>query len=117
MSAHTDNERSEAAVDVPRLVRLYDWLRVEEHHGNMIACGGIFPAEEIKAGQRWQGSSGHTVTVDGVNEHSIYYSWIESGTTMTHNKEHFAFQCRYCLILPNIAGDTPEPRSGGGCVQ
>lgn len=89
-----------------RLVRLYNWLRVEEHHGKMIACGGIFPAEEIKAGQQWQGSSGHTVTVDRVNDHSVYYSWVERGTTMTHDKAHFAFQCRYCLILPNKSQTT-----------
>lgn len=90
------------AVDLPRLVRIYNWLRIEEHHGEMIACGGIFHAEEIKAGQRWQGSSGHTVTVDSVNAHSVYYSWVDRGTTVTHSKAHFAFQCRYCLILPNV---------------
>jgi hypothetical protein len=84
-----------------RLVGLYDWIRFEEHHGEIIACGGIFPADEIKEGQRWQGSSGHTVTVESVNDHSVYYSWVERGTKMTHNKSRFAFQCRYCLILPN----------------
>lgn len=89
------------SVDQRRLVRLYDWLRVEQHHGKTIACGGIFPAEEIKEGQRWQGSSGHAVTVESVNAHSVYYSWIERGTKMTQDKAHFAFQCRYCLILPS----------------
>jgi hypothetical protein len=109
METMTDIENKAApSVDVPRLVRLYDWLRVEQHHGKTIACGGIFPAEEIKEGQRWQGSSGHAVTVESVNAHSVYYSWIERGTKMTQDKAHFAFQCRYCLILPNVQSVPPE---------
>ena len=36
MSAHTDNERSEAAVDVPRLVRVWMADRVEA--GSCNAC-------------------------------------------------------------------------------
>jgi hypothetical protein len=82
-----------------RLAKLYDWLRMEWHNDQMIACGGIFPAYEIKAGQRWQGSSGHTVLVDKVDSFSVYYSWNEEGVKKTHKKSHFAFQCRYCLIL------------------
>jgi len=84
---------------LPRLAELYDWFRIEEQNGEMIACGGIFPADEIKAGQRWQGSSGHTVLVDKVDSYSVHYSWDESGIKKTHKKSHFAFQCRYCLIL------------------
>ncbi len=38
---------------IPRLAKLYDWFRLEEQNGEMIACGGIFPAYEIKAGQRF----------------------------------------------------------------
>ena len=94
---------------VDRFVRLYDWLRIEKQHGEMIACGGIFPAEEIKSGQRWQDSGGGAVTVESVNDHSVYYSWDERGTKKTHDKSHFAFQCRYCLILSNVGiggGDT-----------
>jgi hypothetical protein len=101
-AAETVQTTNVPAVDLPRLVRLYDWLRVEQHHGEVIACGGIFPSREIQEGQRWQGSSGHTVTVECVNGHSVHYSWVERGTKMTHDKAHFAFQCRYCLILPNI---------------
>jgi len=95
----TANQKPEVVQQ--RLVRLYNWLRLERHHDETIACGGIFPADEIKEGQRWQESSGHTVTVECVNDHSVYYSWRERGTKMTHDKAHFAFQCRYCLILPN----------------
>jgi hypothetical protein len=39
-----------------RLVRLYKWVRFEKQHGNVISCGGIFPVEEVKAGQKWQGA-------------------------------------------------------------
>jgi hypothetical protein len=109
-AAETARTTDIPAVDLPRLVRLYDWLRVEAHHGETIACGGIFPAQEIKEGQRWQGSSGHTVTVENVDDHSVYYSWVERGTKMTHDKAHFAFQCRYCLILPNTQTEGPSPR-------
>ena len=84
---------------LPRLAELYDWFRMEWQNDEMIACGGIFPPEEIKAGQRWQGSRGHTVLVDKVDSFSVYYSWDEEGVKKTHKKSHFAFQCRYCLIL------------------
>lgn len=97
-----DETKEPASVGcMARLVQLYNWIRFEEHHGETIACGGIFPAAEIKKGQRWQESSGHKVTIERVNDHSVYYSWVERGTKMTHDKAHFAFQCRYCLILPN----------------
>ena len=103
METKLEHETGEHSVD--RLVRLYDWLRIEEQHGETIACGGIFPAGEIKAGQRWQGSGGCVVTVEIVNDRSVYYSWEERGAKKTHDKSHFAFQCRYCLILPNVPGD------------
>jgi hypothetical protein len=99
MKEKLNTETGEHSVD--RLVRLYDWLRIEVWHGETIACGGIFPAEEIKAGQRWQGSGGGVVIVKSVNDHSVYYSWEEHGERREHDKLHFAFQCRYCLILPN----------------
>ena len=38
--------------------------------------------------------------VDSVDAHSVYYSWEEKGQKKTHSKEHFAFQCRYSLVLP-----------------
>ena len=101
-AAETVQTTNVPAVDLPRLVRLYDWLRMEQHHGETIACGGIFPDEEIKEGQQWQGSSGQAVTIESVNAHSVYYSWVERGVKMPHDKSHFAFQCRYCLILPNV---------------
>ena len=98
----TDSQHGTGEHSVDRLVRLYDWLRIEEYHGKTIACGGIFPPHEIKEGQLWQASGGGTVTVERVNDHSVYYSWEERGTKKTHDKSHFAFQCRYCLVLPNV---------------
>lgn len=92
--------------ELDRLKRTYDWLRIEQQGSNHIACGGIFPPREIKPGQRWQGSSGHVVTVDLIEpaqsfgEHWVTYSWEEKGARRTHDKTAFAFQCRYCLVLP-----------------
>lgn len=81
MKTDTENTNDVTGADsLDRLVRLYDWLRIEEHHGKTIACGGIFPADEIEAGQLWQGSGGGMVTVECVNDKSVYYSWEERGT-------------------------------------
>lgn len=100
MEINLQYEMDEYLVD--RLVRLYGWLRIEEHHGRTIACGGIFPAEEVKAGQLWQDSCGGVVTVDRVCDHSVYYSWEGCGARKTYDKSHFAFQCRYCLVLSGV---------------
>lgn len=85
-----------------RLSARYNWLRLEVHYGRTLACGGVFPASEIKAGQRWQGSGGTLVTVAGVDDNNVRYTWSEGGNQKSHSKSHFAFQCRYCLVL------TPE---------
>jgi len=74
-------------------------MRVETHYGNRVVCGHIFAPEEIKIGSRWQASSGNTVTVTANNEGWITYEWIEKGETRSHEKQSFAFQCRYCLIV------------------
>jgi hypothetical protein len=110
-AAETVQTTSVPAVDLPRLVRLYNWLRVEEQHGETIACGGIFPANEIQRGQRWQGSGNHVVTVTQVRpiksdegdiiDYEVCYQWRDSSGDKSHRKLAFAFQCRYCLILPN----------------
>ena len=103
-----------------QLVRLYDWLRFEESYGETIACGGIFPAKEIKVGQRWQGTGNHVVTVSRVRpiksgdgeiiDHEVYYQWRDSSEEKSHSKLAFAFQCRYCLILPNAECIHPESK-------
>lgn len=85
------------------LTEKYPDLRIEEHHGNNIVCGGVLPTHEIKVGQRWQDSGGNVVEVikvkiGGFNEY-VEWSWEEYGKTKTHEKTSFAFQCRYCLIV------------------
>jgi len=76
-------------------------MRFEKHNGNWQVCGYIFPNSEIKVGQRWQGVSGNIVTIEKNESDDIYYSWMEKGEKVFHDKTTFAFQCRYCLILDN----------------
>lgn len=74
--------------------------RIEQHHGRTIVCGYIFPLNEIKPGQEWQGSSGSVVTIESVDADGwVTYWWTERGERKSHTKEAFAFQCRYCLVL------------------
>ena len=112
------------ADELQRLFLLYDWLRVEKQGDVSVACGGIFPASEIKKGQKWQGGTGNIVTVDRVRafrtkdsagvDHEIYYSWEESGGKKGHRKLAFAFQCRYCLVVLSTTswGSSPEELPG-----
>jgi hypothetical protein len=72
----------------------------------------FFKPHEIQVGSRWaraDGSRGY-VTVEEIkvypaSDHEenhwyeIYYSWEENGVKKTWQKETFAFQCRYCLIV------------------
>jgi hypothetical protein len=76
-------------------------MRFEKHNGNWQVCGYIFPNSEIKVGQRWQGGSGKIVTIEKNEKDKIYYSWMEKGAKVFHDKSTFAFQCRYFLILDN----------------
>jgi hypothetical protein len=68
----------------------------------------FFKAHEIQVGSRWaraDGSKGF-VTVEGFNTYGsidpwteVVYSWEKGGVKFIHEKEVFAFQCRYCLIV------------------
>lgn len=78
-------------------------MRIEEHYGNKIVCGHIFKSDEIKVGQRWQGSSGSVVTIESVEDDWVAYSWHVDGVKKVHDKLSFAFQCRYCLIVEDEA--------------
>lgn len=73
-------------------------MRFEYHHGSLIICGWIFPADEIEVGQLWQASSGNVVRVTRVDSNLIYYCW-EGGS---HVKDSFSFQCRYCMIFDKV---------------
>jgi hypothetical protein len=66
----------------------------------------FFKPHEIQVGSRWIGSSGSIVVVEGINQYGstdpwyeVVYSWEENGVKKTHDKDQFAFQCRYCLII------------------
>jgi hypothetical protein len=66
----------------------------------------FFEPHEIQVGSRWIGSSGSIVVVEGINQYGstdpwyeVMYSWEENGVKKTWQKETFAFQCRYCLII------------------
>jgi hypothetical protein len=69
----------------------------------------FFKAHEIQVGSRWIGSSGGIVTVEGFNSYGstdpwieVVYSWQLNGEKFTHEKDAFAFQCRYCLIVEEL---------------
>jgi len=76
-------------------------------NGHTAVVRHIFKRNEIKVGSRWvraDGSKGY-VTVEGFNQYgstdwyAVVYSWEENGVKKTWQKETFAFQYRYCLIL------------------
>lgn len=77
-------------------------MRVETINGRHLLCGHILPVSQIKHGQEWAPASGdnYTVKVSAVRGDWVGYTWIENGQPVYHEKEAFAFQCRYCLVLP-----------------
>lgn len=78
-------------------------MRTKLVNNRWLLCGCILPVEAIKVGQEWASGSG-TVTIVAVDDDGwVTYSWEERGELRRWNKESFAFQCRYCLVLP-----TPE---------
>lgn len=76
-------------------------LRVETVHGRHLLCGGLIDNKHIKHGQAWAPASGgnYTVTISGVRDEWVGYTWLENGVRKYHEKSAFAFQCRYCLVL------------------
>ena len=79
---------------------------IEEIKGHQAVVGHFFKESEIEVGSRWISVSGGIVTVDGINQYGsldpsydVVYSWVENGEKKTHQKEVFAFQCRYFLIV------------------
>lgn len=79
-------------------------------NGNEAIVRHIFPREELSPGTRWISASGNVVTIDEIRIrpplsgetkpwYEIYYSWFQNGEKRTHHKDHFCFQCRYCLIV------------------
>ncbi len=83
-------------------------MRVETIHGRHLLCGHFIRPDQIEPGQVWASADGsdRTVQVDRVEGEWVYYSWHEHGRRMDHDKLSFAFQCRYCLVLPTT--DIPK---------
>lgn len=71
-------------------------LRVEKCNDNWLLLGGTLPAEIVQPGQVWQGAGGSTVEVLEVNGDWIKYSQQKGSD---HEKNNFAFQCRYSLVV------------------
>lgn len=80
-------------------------MRTEKVNENWLLCGVILPKLEIKPGQLWASADGskHVVKISGVRDDWVGYTW---GQGQYHEKSVFAFQCRYCLILPT--SDIPK---------
>lgn len=76
-------------------------VRTENVNGRWLLCGAILPGDSISNGQLWAAASGadHTVRVSGFRDGWVGYTWEERGARKYHEKEAFAFQCRYCLVL------------------
>ena len=76
-------------------------MRIEEHYGKKIVCGHIFPISEVNVGETRQASGGAHVMITKVDidRDQIHYAWEESGGINVHNKDCFAFQCRYCKVV------------------
>jgi hypothetical protein len=76
-------------------------MRIEIVHGRKLVCGHIFKTDEIKKGQRWAPADGSNreVKVIDVRFGMVKYQWEDQGRMKAHEKEAFAFQCRYCKVV------------------
>lgn len=79
-------------------------MRIEIVNGRKLVCGHIFNTEEIKEGQLWAAASGanHVVKISKVHYQCewVEYEWTDSkGMMHIHEKQAFAFQCRYCKVV------------------
>jgi hypothetical protein len=71
-------------------------MRIETVNGRRLICGHIFPAYDVKVGQRWAPADGEDreVEIERVTEDYVYYR----DNTGLRSKDPFGFQCRYCKI-------------------
>ena len=83
---------------------------IETIKGHKAVVRHWFKSEDLKVGSRWIGSSGHIVTLDKIEVRdvpnssspwvTVHYSSVkENGEVVTHDKDLFSFQCRYCLMI------------------
>jgi len=68
-------------------------------NGRKLVCGHIYPLNELRVGTRWASADGtnRVVEIRGIDGEWVQYG--EYGNDRTHEKDHFSFQCRYCLIV------------------
>lgn len=78
-------------------------MRTELVNGRWLLCGHFLDAMQIKSGQLWASADGsdRVVRVSGKRGDWVGYTWQEKERTQYHEKSVFAFQCRYCLVLPS----------------
>lgn len=83
-------------------------MRVELVHNRYLLCGCILDPALVKSGQVWAAADGsnRTVTILHIKSDWVTYSWVVGDAQKQHQKSLFAFQCRYCLVLPTY--EIPE---------
>lgn len=80
-------------------------MRVERVNNKYLLCGVILPLSKIQEGQEWAPASGAKGTVKIILKDGEWITY--SGELQpAHSKLHYAFQCRYCLVLPS--NEIPE---------
>ncbi len=90
-------------------------METEIINGHKAIVRHIFPREELKVGSRWVPADGANlvVTIDEIkiypaSDHEekhwyeIYYSGELNGEKYSHHKDHFSFQCKYCMICEEL---------------
>ena len=104
-------------VDIPHLKQKYGEEIVgtqKTKNGEVKIIRGILSVNDICPGQKWIGSGGNIVTICKVEEilmgndeyertdYMVTYTWMNGETQVYHEKLAFAFQCRYCLVVPKL---------------
>jgi hypothetical protein len=76
-------------------------MRVEVVNGRKLLCGQILKLDQLAVGQIWASASGadRTVKITDIDGDWVRYEWVQGGKPASNEKEAFAFQCRYCLVM------------------
>ena len=98
-------------VDIPHLKQKYGEEIVgtqKTKNREVKIIRGILNVSDICPGQKWIDSGGNIVTICKVeeilmgNDYMVTYTWMNGETQVYHEKLAFAFQCRYCLVVPKL---------------
>ena len=74
-------------------------MRTEIVNGRKLVCGHIYPLNELKVGTQWAPADGSDRVVEIRDIDGEWITYGEYGNDCTYEKDHFSFQCRYCLIV------------------